>query len=267
VWKACVHRDLHATRGEPVGERPDARGRCPELGGVVMGEEQDAHRERERIERVYAGYRRDARRRRAWSAANEGNVAMREEVLRTLRELAPEAWTGEGRVLDAGCGTGWWLERLAREGMAPCRLVGVDLLAKRVRAARARAPGATVLEGDVRSLPLPEGSCALVVLFTVLSAMGSQEDVRAALRESRRVLAPGGMVAVWEPRVWSPNSHTRLVGLGELRAALGDDLRVRSVTLAPPLARHAGRLYGALVRVPLLRTHRLVVARPLLECS
>jgi SAM-dependent methyltransferase len=231
-----------------------------------VGEEEDAHElERRRIARVYAGYRENPRRRRAWSAANAGNAAMREEVLRALLELVPETLNGEAQVLDAGCGGGWWLERLARAGIAESRLLGVELLPERVRAARARVPTARVLEGDVRRLPLPPGNCSLVVLFTVLSAMGSREDVRAALAEVRRVLVPGGAVAVWEPRVWSPNPHTRLVGLGELRAGLGDDLLVRTVTLAPPLARRAGGLYGALARVAPLRTHRLVIARPLDE--
>jgi SAM-dependent methyltransferase len=218
--------------------------------------------EQERIERVYAGYRDDRGRQRAWSAENAGNAAIREEVLRTLLELTPDALAGDGAVLDAGCGTGWWLARLVQEGVAPSRLVGIDLLSERVQGAEARVPGARVLAGDVRSLPLPAGSCALVLLFTVLSAMGSREDVRSALGEARRVLARGGAIAVWEPRVWTPNSHTRLVGLDELRAVLGGELRARSLTLLPPLARRArGRLYRPLARIPLLRTHRLVVAR------
>jgi SAM-dependent methyltransferase len=218
--------------------------------------------ERERIERVYAGYGRDRRRRQAWSAGNAGNAAMREEVLRTLLELAPGAFAGDGLVLDAGCGTGWWLERLAREGVAPSRLVGVDLLSERASAARARVPGGRIVEGDVRSLPLQAGCCSLVILFTVLSAMGSREDVRTALGEARRVLARGGTIAIWEPRVWTPNPHTRLVGLRELRAALGSELKVRTLTLVPPLARRTGgRLYEPLARISPLRTHRLVVAR------
>jgi SAM-dependent methyltransferase len=257
--------DLHPALASGLAERGDAGGRGAKLGGVVVGEEEDTHGsdgERERVERVYAGYRRDPRRRRAWSAQNAGNVAMREEVLRALLELVPEALAGEGLVLDAGCGTGWWLERLAGEGVVPSRLVGVDLLAKRVHAARERVPGARVVEGDVRRLPTSSGSCSLVLLFTVLSAMGTPEDVRSALGEARRVLARGGAIAVWEPRVPTPNPHTRTIGLGQLRPVLGGELRVRTLTLAPPLARRVGRFYGQLARIPLLRTHRLVVARP-----
>jgi len=210
---------------------------------------------------VYAGYCADASRRRAWDARNPGNVAIREELVRSLLELVPEAIAGEGLLLDAGCGTGWWLERLLAQGVAPERLAGVELLAERASAAAARVPGASIEQADVRRLPLPDGSCSLVTLFTVLSSMGSAADARAALLEARRVLAPGGAVAVWEPRWPTLNRHTRLVRIAELRDALGGDLEVRTITLAPPLARRAGRLYGSLARVAPLRSHRLVLAR------
>jgi SAM-dependent methyltransferase len=234
-----------------------------------VGQECDAHEsvdglsaERERVERVYAAYASDPRKRRAWSSANAGNAAMREEVLRALLELAPQELEGDGMLLDAGCGTGWWMAGLERHGVPAGRLLGVDLLAERALVARERVPGARVIHGDVRSLPLADASCALVMLFTVLSAMRSREDVRAALIEARRVLAPGGSIAIWEPRVPTPNRHTRLIGLSELRGSLGGQLTVRSITLAPPLARRAGRAYATLARVPALRTHRLVIARP-----
>jgi SAM-dependent methyltransferase len=229
-----------------------------------VGEEQDAHggSERERLARVYETYRRDPRKRRAWSAANAGNVAMREEVLDALCAIVPDVLAGEGTLLDAGCGGGWWLAALARRGVAPARLVGVELRDERVRAARELVPGARVIEGDLRALPLADDRATLVLLFTVLSAMGSREDVRLALAEVRRVLARGGAVAIWEPRVPTANRHTRLIRVDELRRALGGELTVRTITLAPPLARRAGGAYAALARIPPLRTHRLVIARP-----
>jgi ubiquinone/menaquinone biosynthesis C-methylase UbiE len=188
---------------------------------------------------------------------------MREEVLRTLLDLAPQALDGEQSLLDAGCGTGWWLVRLRQMGVASNRLVGIDLLENRVSAAAERVPGARLLRGDVRRLPLPSSSCSLVMLFTVLSALGTRSDVRATLDEARRVVDDSGAIAIWEPRIPTPNRHTRLIGVSELRASLGEDLEIRSVTLAPPLARRSGRaLYGRLARVPALLTHRFVLARP-----
>jgi SAM-dependent methyltransferase len=233
-----------------------------------VGEEQNVHErevnlaaEQERIARVYAGYGSDRRRRRAWEAHNPGNVAIREELAQAVLELVPDAISGGGMLLDAGCGTGWWLERLLAEGVAPQRLTGVELLPERARAAAVRVAGASIEQGDLRRLPLPDGSCSLVTLFTVLSSMGSRAEARAALIEARRVLAPAGAVVIWEPRWPTFNRHTRLIGLAELRVVLGARLTVRTITLAPPLARRAGRLYEPLARVRALRSHRLVLAR------
>jgi len=216
--------------------------------------------EHERIARVYAGYRADPRRRRAWDARNSGNAAIREELVQAMFGLVPDLIGGEGVLLDAGCGTGWWLERLLGEGVAAERLAGVELLGTRVRAAALRVPGAHIEQGDMRRLALPDASCSLVTLFTVLSSMGSPAERRVALREALRVLAPGGAVAVWEPRWPTPNRNTRLVRLAELRATLGARLTVRTITLAPPLARRSGGLYAPLARVSALRSHRLVIA-------
>jgi ubiquinone/menaquinone biosynthesis C-methylase UbiE len=233
-----------------------------------MGEKEDVHDlqvkragAEERIARVYAGYRSDPRKRRAWDAQNRGNAAIREELAQAVLDGVRGALEGDRMLLDVGCGTGWWLERLAREGVAAERLAGVELLAERVRAARERVLGARIERADSRQLPFPDGSCSLVTLFTVLSSMGSSAEVRATLLEVRRVLAPGGAVAVWEPRWPTPNRHTRLIRRSELRATLGDKLSVRTITLVPPLARSVGGLYEPLARIAPLRSHRLVIAR------
>jgi SAM-dependent methyltransferase len=233
-----------------------------------VGEEQNAHEgevnrgaEHERIARVYAGYRVDSRRRRAWDATNSGNAAIREELAQAVLAPLADVIGGPGLLLDAGCGTGWWLERLLGERVPAERLVGVEFLAERAQAAAARAPGVRIEHGDVTRLPFPDRSFSLVTLFTVLSSMGSAADGNTALREALRVLAPGGAVAIWEPRWPTLNRDTRLVRLAEMRAALGAGMSARTITLAPPLARRAGRLYEPLARVGPLRSHRLVLVR------
>ena len=199
--------------------------------------------EQERIERVYAGYREDRRRRRAWSAENAGNAAIREEVLRTLLELAPHALAGEGAALDAGCGTGRGLGD-SRARASPRAGWWAWTCWQNVSGPPVRWSRARVLAGDVRSLPLPAGACTLVMLFTVLSAMGSREDVRTALGEARRVLArevrsPSGSRGCGLPTPthgWS--------ACGELRAwCWAASCAGRTLTLLPPLARRVkGRL-------------------------
>jgi malonyl-CoA O-methyltransferase len=206
---------------------------------------------------------RAARRARAWSAVNPGNVAIRSEISGALLGLCAPELAGDGRLLDVGCGTGWWLSALAGSGVDPGRLFGLDASAERVAAAAARAPGASVVCGDARALPWEDGTFAAVFLLLVLSSLGSADAVRAALREVRRVVRPGGAVAVWEPRVPTPwNRSTRWIRRGALRGALGHESAARTVTVLPPLARRVGGgRYPALARVGALRTHRVAVWR------
>jgi ubiquinone/menaquinone biosynthesis C-methylase UbiE len=231
-----------------------------------MGEERDAHgqavsqaAERARVEGVYAGYAADPRKQRAWSAANPGNQAIRAELVAAVLPLVPSA----GVILDVGCGTGWWLAALADHGVPPARLAGVELQEARVVTAQARLPEGDVRCGDATQLPFADGEVAMVTLFTVLSSLGSDDLRRLTLREARRVVRRGGVIAVWEPRVPTGNPRTARVRRRLLREELGRGLHVRSLTLMPPLARRvpSARAYRALARVPVLRTHRLVVAR------
>jgi SAM-dependent methyltransferase len=102
-----------------------------------------------------------------------------------------------GRVLEVGCGRGVALPVLA-ERLTPFALFGVDVdatlldvAAWRLRAARVAA---TLVEADVRDLPLETATFDLVVDFgTCYHVSGGAAGRRAALREVARVLRPGGV--------------------------------------------------------------------------
>jgi SAM-dependent methyltransferase len=185
---------------------------------------------------------------------------MREELAATLLAGAGEAIRGDGELLDAGCGTGWWLRRLAAEGVPAERLHGIERSPPRAAAARAAAPRAAILEGDVTALPYEAGRFGAVFLITVLSSLPDRAAATAAIEEAWRVLAPGGVLVAWEPRVPTPNRATRLIRRRDLQAATGVTPASVSLTVAPPLARRLGaaapRWYPRLARIPLLRTHR-----------
>jgi SAM-dependent methyltransferase len=219
-------------------------------------------REAARVEAVYGRYRAQGRKQRAWAADNPGNVALRAELLAKLLDLARPQLERGGRVLDAGCGGGYWLEALARSGVAAERLHGVDIRTERL-APRPGLPDEVELRAaDLRALPYPSESFELVLLFTALSSLASGGDVQSALREARRVLAPGGAVLVYEPRIPNPfNRATRWIRRAELERGLGGPVAAHPLTPLPPLLRLAGRrapsTVPALRRLPLPRTHSL----------
>jgi SAM-dependent methyltransferase len=233
----------------------------------VSGSARDREDEAARLARVYGGYRQSRRKRRAWAADNPGNVAMRKELFERLVGLAGDRLEGNGRILDAGCGTGYWLQRLAEHGVDPRRLHGVDLLSERL-GRRVGLPEAVELRrGDVRSLPYPDSHFELVLMFTVLSSLRSRADVERALREARRVLSPGGLLLCYEPRLPNPfNRHTVHVRARDYRLVLGPGVVERSLTVWPLLARRLGRaaprVYPHATRIRRLTTHRLVSWRP-----
>lgn len=96
------------------------------------------------------------------------------------------------RVLDAGCGTGRHLAALALLGFDA---IGVDRDPAALGAARAAAPGTTLVEADAAVLPFPDDHAGWVVAWRLLAGLGAPE-APALLAELRRVLRPGGWAVV-----------------------------------------------------------------------
>jgi ubiquinone/menaquinone biosynthesis C-methylase UbiE len=214
--------------------------------------------EQRRLRSVYGAYAASRRRARAWSASNAGNVAIRDELAAAvLPELA-----GRAPIADLGCGSGWWLRRLAAAGVPEAQLHGIDLLPERVEAARRQLAGAELVVGDARRLPWESGMFAAATMFTTLSSAPDAGAQAQMLAEAERVLAPGGLLFVWEPRIANPlNPATTLLRRATVERALGPAIEIRPLTLAAPLARSLGRFRGAyamLARLRPLRSHRLI---------
>ncbi len=105
-----------------------------------------------------------------------------------------------GSVLDVGCGTGS-LAVLLAERRESEQVAGIDIAAPYVAFARSRtgAAGIAFAVGDACRLPYPDGSFAAALAQLSLNFIA---DAAQAVREMRRVVRPGGVVAaaVWDFR-------------------------------------------------------------------
>jgi malonyl-CoA O-methyltransferase len=111
------------------------------------------------------------------------NPLMEVEQAAVLALLPPVAGR---RVLDAGCGTGRYLQILDALG---ARVVGVDLSAAMI--ARARPVSPRLLRADMSALPLAAGCCDVVVSGLAVIDIEMLDRVAA---EWARVLCHRGVV-------------------------------------------------------------------------
>ena len=107
------------------------------------------------------------------------------------RRLAARAVVRPGaRVLDACCGTGDLALAAEAEGGD---VVGLDFAERMLARARRKSERVEWVRGDVLALPFAEGTFDAA---TIGFGLRNVEDRPKALRELRRVLRPGGRVAI-----------------------------------------------------------------------
>ena len=117
-------------------------------------------------------------------------VATQAARIRSLERLGDVA--GQ-QILLCGVGTGLDLPHLP----PGARYTGVDLTPAMLGRARQRATAlgldATLIEGDVMALDVPDASFDIVVMHLILAVVPTPA---AALAEAARVLKPGGRVII-----------------------------------------------------------------------
>ena len=128
------------------------------------------------------------------------NLAARQSIYQ-FRQSEPElpaavldlaGLTGAETLVDVGCGNGPYLAELARRGHGG-RVLGVDLSAGMLRAARAAAPAAGLAAGDAAAIPAADNVSEVTLVPHMLYHV---PDRLGAVRELRRITRDGGAVLV-----------------------------------------------------------------------
>jgi SAM-dependent methyltransferase len=167
----------------------------------------------------------------------------------------------EDQCLDIGFGSLSWISALIGWGVKERSLHGIELDHSRNERARELLPMADLRTGDAVELPWADSTFQLVITSTLFTSILDRNVRQLVADEIVRVLAPGGALLWYDFAYNNPrNPNVRGIGRGEIKR-LFPILRgkVRTITLAPPLARsiapHSWALATLLDAIPILRTH------------
>ena len=138
------------------------------------------------------------RRAHDWSEIQEPQSRALYEVM--LKALA---LTRDTTLLDVGCGTGMFCELAALKGSS---VIGLDASTALLDLARQRALRSTFFEGEMETLPFVALTFDVV---TVLNSLQHATDPFKVLSEARRVLRPGGRVAI---AAWARPEQCQIAG-------------------------------------------------------
>mgnify|MGYP001766572054 CR=1 FL=1 len=150
-------------------------------------------------------------------AFNRACYELRLEVLKRALRAAGVGPRGR-RVLDVGCGTGFFTGFYLAEG---ARVTGVDIAPTSIERLRARFPQATFVLADVSEVAL-DGTFDLVNAFDVLYHIVDDARWEAAVRRLGEATEPGGTLLLTDTfaRLGAIAEHNRMRPLAEYRRVL-----------------------------------------------
>ena len=105
-----------------------------------------------------------------------------------------DAGTGQRRLLDVGCGHGWYVLASSKDGW---KAEGMDYPSE-TSVATWRRLGINVTQGTVETAPFPPGQFDVVSMWHVLE---HTRDPEATIRHLLRLLAPGGKMVIAVPNL------------------------------------------------------------------
>ena len=138
--------------------------------------------------------------------AEQLSPAARERVVRRKTALMADALAAAGhkqpRLLDVGCGHGWYIAALQEEG---AKVSGLDLSPAQLAAARRHLNGSAPLAaGSALFLPVAPRRFDAAYAVNVLHHLEDESLQAAALSELAQVVKPGGLVFIHEINTRNP---------------------------------------------------------------
>jgi len=174
------------------------------------------------------------------------------------------------KILEIGCGAGYWLREFVKWGARPENVFGVELLPGLVGEAKNLCPSTIKIDcGSAAELAFPDAIFDLVFQSTVFTSILDAGMKRSIASEMIRVIKKDGLILWYDYRVNNPrNPDVRGVTKREIQQLFaGCRVKLLRATLAPPLVRliapYSWLASYLLSKIPLLCTHYLAVIQKL----
>jgi ubiquinone/menaquinone biosynthesis C-methylase UbiE len=196
--------------------------------------------EEARIRVAYAKRQKDDARYSYFSMGNLFMLQEREQRLLALLKRHDLAPLHTKKILEVGCGTGYWLREFIKWGAQPENITGIDLLVDRVAEARYLCPEAVrIVDGNAVALAFPDATFDLVVQSTVFTSVLDASMKQQMASEMLRVVKDDGLILWYDYHVNNPwNPDVRGVKRREISQLFpGCHIKLQRITLVPPLVR------------------------------
>ncbi len=147
-----------------------------------------------------------------------GKFGLSRIVLNELGDISTKT------VLDAGCGDGWYTDRIARTAR---KTIGLDFSERSIGFAKLIVPNADFIVGSITAIPLPDRSVDAITSIQVIEHLPPTE-VASAVAEFARVLRDEGTLVISVPSRNRPMSPAHFQHFTEesLNDAVGTHFRI-----------------------------------------
>jgi uncharacterized protein (TIRG00374 family) len=119
----------------------------------------------------------------------------------TLQHVQRDTLQHQQIVLDLGCGPGWYLPMLADNATD---VIGIDTSVSQLQMAKGNAPEATLVGGDICTLPYRNNSINIAYGINIFHHLPDKKSQQKAFQEIHRVLKPDGRLILHEMNPTSP---------------------------------------------------------------